>query len=296
MNSKQIKSFLCVAECLNFTEAGKRLYSSQTTVSRQISSLEEELGFKLLVRGNNYVSLTPAGSVILETFQKANGTIQEGIERAKHVELGIEGTVNIGFFTLVNIRDNLFEPIKRFQKNYPKVKLQFSCFEDQNYDYFLNNDNIDITFNHDFSMPKGTDVVSGKVVPIRTYMYIGLEHRLAQKENLTPADFEGEDIWVLSDYNTEACKRNVRNFFQYYGVTKWKIRLTNNWNTALINTQMGYGAFFGDSLVVPYEGNLFRKIELPEELSMNYIMASWKKSNLTPALSLFVNEIVEELV
>ena len=54
MTSKQIECFLSVSESLNFTQSSKKLYSSQSTVSRQISLLEEELGFDLFVRGNKW--------------------------------------------------------------------------------------------------------------------------------------------------------------------------------------------------------------------------------------------------
>lgn len=45
MNQRQIESFLAVAETGNFTRAAERLYISQPAVSKQVLSLEEELGF-----------------------------------------------------------------------------------------------------------------------------------------------------------------------------------------------------------------------------------------------------------
>ena len=66
MTSRQIQTFLTVAETLNFTEAAERLYSSQPSISRNISLLEEELGFKLFERGNNYVTLTQSGAIMAQ--------------------------------------------------------------------------------------------------------------------------------------------------------------------------------------------------------------------------------------
>ena len=42
MTMEQMRTFLAVADCLNFTKAAERLYLSQPTVSRQIQSLEED--------------------------------------------------------------------------------------------------------------------------------------------------------------------------------------------------------------------------------------------------------------
>ena len=42
MTTEQMRTFLAVADCLNFTKAAEKLYLSQPTISRQIQSLEEE--------------------------------------------------------------------------------------------------------------------------------------------------------------------------------------------------------------------------------------------------------------
>lgn len=57
----RIRAFLAAAECLNFTEAARRLYITQPTLSKHISLIESDLGFKLFVRSNRSVSLTPEG-------------------------------------------------------------------------------------------------------------------------------------------------------------------------------------------------------------------------------------------
>ena len=50
MNLIQIKYFLAVAECLNFTAAAARLFVSQQCVSKQVAKLEREIGVRLFER------------------------------------------------------------------------------------------------------------------------------------------------------------------------------------------------------------------------------------------------------
>ena len=64
MNTTQVKCFLALAETLNFTKAAARLYMSQPGLSRQISSLEQELNTQLFIRGQKGVSMTPAGALL----------------------------------------------------------------------------------------------------------------------------------------------------------------------------------------------------------------------------------------
>ena len=49
----QIQCFLSVAETLNFTEAANRLFIAQSSLSRNISHLEEEIGLTLFIRTKN---------------------------------------------------------------------------------------------------------------------------------------------------------------------------------------------------------------------------------------------------
>ena len=62
MNTDQFRSFIQVAENLNFARAAEILKITQSAVSRQIHSLEDELGTKLLHRTTRTVSLLPPGS------------------------------------------------------------------------------------------------------------------------------------------------------------------------------------------------------------------------------------------
>ena len=73
MNTDQLKSFIQVAENLNFARAAEILNITQSAVSRQIHSLEEELGTRLLHRTTRTVTLTPAGISFLEDAKNVVG-------------------------------------------------------------------------------------------------------------------------------------------------------------------------------------------------------------------------------
>lgn len=65
MELRQLKYFAKVAETLNFSEAPKALYITQSTLSQQIKQLENELDTPLLIRSSHKVTLTEAGELIL---------------------------------------------------------------------------------------------------------------------------------------------------------------------------------------------------------------------------------------
>lgn len=61
MTFDQLEYFMSCASCLNFSLAAKYHYVSVSTLSRNISALEEELGVKLFERGYHGHSLTREG-------------------------------------------------------------------------------------------------------------------------------------------------------------------------------------------------------------------------------------------
>jgi DNA-binding transcriptional LysR family regulator len=65
MSLSQIETFVAVAEEQSISRAAKRLCISQPPVTRQIKSLEEELGGPLFRRTLRGVELLPAGAVFL---------------------------------------------------------------------------------------------------------------------------------------------------------------------------------------------------------------------------------------
>ena len=66
MNHTQVACFLAAAKAESFAVAADSVYMTPPTFSRQIASLEQELGFSLFQRGWKNNQLTPAGQIMFE--------------------------------------------------------------------------------------------------------------------------------------------------------------------------------------------------------------------------------------
>ena len=70
MELKQLESFVAVVEYRSFTEAAKKLYISQPTISTHIQALEKELESKLFTRTTKTIELTKRGMELYECAVK----------------------------------------------------------------------------------------------------------------------------------------------------------------------------------------------------------------------------------
>lgn len=61
MDIHTLQCFLTLAHDLNFTKAAEKEHITQSSLSRKINGLEDELGISLFYRDSHQVSLTEAG-------------------------------------------------------------------------------------------------------------------------------------------------------------------------------------------------------------------------------------------
>lgn len=124
MKIEQLERFLVVADCLNFTTAADQLYVGQSTISRQIAALEDELGVTLLIRGPRSVELTEAGRVMQEEGVKLLKYIEQLKKRVQTAGRGTMGTLRVTSIpayvpVLTELQDKTTEI-------YPNLQLEFS--------------------------------------------------------------------------------------------------------------------------------------------------------------------------
>ncbi len=90
MNTTQLECFVQVADNLNFRRAADELHLSQPTVSKQISSLEAELGGALFHRSTREVTLSAFGSSFLPDAREILRMTYAAAERARKKSEGAE--------------------------------------------------------------------------------------------------------------------------------------------------------------------------------------------------------------
>jgi DNA-binding transcriptional LysR family regulator len=119
----QLRTFLAVAQTLNFTQAAHRLGLRQSTVSQHVRRLEEAAGARLFDRDTHGVDLTEDGEAMLGFAR----TILEANERAAGFFAGtrLRGRVRFGVsedFVLTRLP----EILDGFRRVHPEVDLELT--------------------------------------------------------------------------------------------------------------------------------------------------------------------------
>ncbi|WP_213993581.1 LysR family transcriptional regulator [Sodalis sp. dw_96] len=100
MELRHLRYFIAVAETGSLTvAAGKRLHTSQPSLSRQIRDLEEQVGVALLIRGPRGVELTVAGRAFIDHARLAMNQVDAAVEAARRAAEPSKQRLVLGFLT-----------------------------------------------------------------------------------------------------------------------------------------------------------------------------------------------------
>lgn len=104
------------------SRAAGELHITQPALSRQITMLEQELGFQLLIRSGRGVVLTEEGALFLERVRTVIKTLDEGREAIRALSAVPKGRLALGISPSVGV--SVGEPaVREFHETFPQVQL-----------------------------------------------------------------------------------------------------------------------------------------------------------------------------
>ncbi|MDC0152778.1 LysR family transcriptional regulator [Candidatus Pelagibacter sp.] len=165
MDWDKLKIFHAVAEAGSFTSATVILNISQSAISRQIQSLEEDLKVKLFERHARGLTLTQNGEYVFKTAH-------EVISKLKEIEtsLGDQKNKPTGKLTITTVRSFgthwLTPRIQEFMNLNPEIEVEL-IFDDKELDLSTRQADIGIFMRR----PKQLNYIQRKLVDINYHIY-----------------------------------------------------------------------------------------------------------------------------
>lgn len=143
MRLEQIKYFIDVTETMSITHAANANFISPQALSSALSSLEKEIGYSLLSRSSNRISLLPEGEIFLRyakeivySYTSALSDLESYFAKDK----ALNGKLNI--YSASNISDLILpETINYFSFRYPDIKIKVTEIDIDNILLFLQSSN-----------------------------------------------------------------------------------------------------------------------------------------------------------
>jgi LysR family transcriptional regulator, nitrogen assimilation regulatory protein len=161
MDLRQLTALVTVAEVGSVTKAAQLLHLVQPAVTRQIRTLEEEVGVPLFDRTRQGMTLTPAGEVLVERARRALHELELARTEIRPSGRGeVTGIVRVGL--LESVIDVLAEPLATaVVSRHPGIELRILTAYSGYLRDWLDSGDIDMSLLYNLD-----DTASLSVVPL----------------------------------------------------------------------------------------------------------------------------------
>lgn len=200
MELRQLRYFVKTAETLNFSEASRQLFITQSTLSQQIRQLEEELGVELFQRDSHSVSLTECGQHLLPNAKRTLQDADSCFTKINDLKEMLSGELNIGI--TYSFAPILSEAVREFTRQYPGVKLNVFCRNMENLLEKLKRAEVDFVLCFTPAV-LDSEIESHRLFDDQLCAIMKADHPLADREILSINDLVGQRI-AMPDKETQA--------------------------------------------------------------------------------------------
>ena len=191
MKIEKLYYFLSVARNLNFTRAAQECHIAQPAISRQMHSLEEELGFMLFDRTSRKVRLTAAGemfyqniSLFVKDYEGSVAELQQ-MAQGKHrltIEIGILGEYRL-----------LTGALNRLRDTFPELQLECTSSNSQPVQWLTQGEG-DMVFTWNDYQDLPDNIVQETLIHRPCILYLSEEHPLAQEKRIQKNQLIGQNL------------------------------------------------------------------------------------------------------
>ena len=298
MNLNQLRYFVSVAECGNFTRAANQHYISQTAITQQIHALEENVGAKLFDRNSRPVALTPAGRVFLKEAREILGKMDAALQRTREATTGLEGELRLGF-TKGYEHSDLPRHLRSFHHEYPNVLIScYRCDTDMLASGLMSGE-YDVIFTWDSTNLRQEEALDVRVmehVPLRVALYAN--HPLARRKELTRKDLKQENILFMSPSGTGDSFGDAFyiRLYQQAGYQPNIILRSNDMESILMMVAAEEGISIVPEYSHPWDVGTENVVFVPlaGEGETEEILIAWRRNDDNPALRRFLQKLPGE--
>jgi len=272
MQLRSLRAFVEVVRQGGFSQAARVVHSTQSTVSKAVQSLEDEVGERLLDRGGHRSSLTAAGEIV---YRRALALLAERDDLTRELaELkGLkQGALRLGLPPIGS--DTLFAPLfATYRRLYPGIDVRLVEHGSQRLEELLLTGDIDLA---GLLGPVKPEFESQEVRREPLMVMVSRKHPLSRKKTMTLADAAQlpfilfEEGFALNPIILNACARQ--------GVKPTVTARSGQLPFIVELAAAGLGvAFFPRLIAEQYENPGIRRVLLTDDETQWRLVLAWRR-------------------
>lgn len=191
-----LESFARSAELGGFSQAARRLGLTPAAVSRNVATLEKNLGIRLFQRSTRKLTLTEAGERFLLEMRDHLEGLQAAIASASTNGDEPAGVLKVSMSPSFG-NQYLLPRLPEFRSRYPKLRVEW-MFENRQVDLIA--EGYDAAIGAGFELKPG--MISRVLTPAHLVAVAAPDYMRARPEPVTPADLAAFDGILMRSVNT----------------------------------------------------------------------------------------------
>lgn len=288
MDILKFRYFVEAASCGSFSDAARRLYTSQPNISKQIAALEREINAKLFVRTNRTVGLTRAGKYLYEQFKDLPQQIDQAIITTRALGRADRGELTIGILAGQDIHGDIIKGLEAFKSQYPNICYTLERNGFSGLRNALKTFQYDVIITLFFDIEHDPDIAYETIKPQIAALAVSYKNPKSRLENPSVADFADEPFVSISPAESYGGYNTLIRNCKSHGFTPNIVRITDNLDNLLFYVETGVGVAELDRNTRFERDNSVRMIPLSNSEHPD-VVAAWLKDNINQDIGRFIN-------
>ena len=289
MDFNQLNCFISVAQTLNFSEAARRNYVSQSTVSRYIGELEKEFGVQLFTRSHRDVIITNEGKLLLPYAIDIVNTLSKAKTVIKQMRDGSTGKLTLG----CDITSMSFPSkcLADFSAKYPGIGVELKPLDTADRSQAITGGEYDFCFMPRDMVPESSGIET-LITHTEPLVFVASKNEKLNKNSFSFTELSNKKLLLLSESSAPILFMEIMDLLRTFHISLDSQSSFDDLSSLYLAVSAGMGVTILPKSLAGFaspEQTLCCPIE-DADTGVAYVMA-WAKSISNPVAEHFIDTV-----
>lgn len=285
----RLKTFVLVSELGNITKAAEKMYITQSAVSRQLKSLEDDFQIELFIRSKQGVKLTDDGKKCFEIAKNIVKEYDKFMLLIKEIKNTKKSSLKIGYYVLYG-RDCIPNAVRSMKLKYPDLSITLELNKLHDLVFALQYKQLDVILTLDISYADTPSIRSETLVPTPLQAIFPNNHPLAKKKRIRFSDLQNEHFIIYNPKNISPAYDFLEDVFKKNSFTPKTIEYIEEFQSIFVLVAAGVGISFSSKIENTNNNYNISYVDV-EGMDDMYVQLVWLAENTNPMIPKFIKEV-----